>query len=252
MKPFGFEAPSLKWRLGKGAHDAFENVRPVGLRALVGEGPVFVLAPHPDDESIGCGGLIAACAQAGIPVFIHFLTDGRHSHPGVDAWSPDRIATEREAEARAAAAHLGLDEDALTFERVVDGTLLFDWPTARALATGIAERMSAWPSPVVLAPWRGDPHPDHMAAAVIADLIENAQPSATGWRYLVWAHDSERTPSCDAIVRFSTKRWREPKRRAILAHRTQVTDLVGAGAHKPTPDVVRVIRRDEIYVASRS
>src|SRR5262245_24685447 len=52
----------------------------VTLRDLVGHSPVLVLAPHPDDESLGCGGLIAACQAQGHPVHVLVLTDGAGSH----------------------------------------------------------------------------------------------------------------------------------------------------------------------------
>jgi LmbE family N-acetylglucosaminyl deacetylase len=37
---------------------------------------VLVVAPHPDDESLGCGGLIASLAQKGCRFYVVFTTDG--------------------------------------------------------------------------------------------------------------------------------------------------------------------------------
>ncbi|MBE9572531.1 MAG: PIG-L family deacetylase, partial [Proteobacteria bacterium] len=37
---------------------------------------VLALAPHPDDETIGCGGSLAIHANAGDPVKVVFLTNG--------------------------------------------------------------------------------------------------------------------------------------------------------------------------------
>lgn len=231
------------------------GARRASLRALVGDGPVFVLAPHPDDESLGCGGLIAACAAARVPVFVHFLTDGRNSHPGSLEWPPERIAAEREREARGAAALLGLSESALIFERAVDGTLLFDWPVAQALAARVTERASPWPSPVILAPWRGDPHPDHMAAAVIADMVEEKLRGARGLRFFVWTHDhaANGVPEDSSLVRFPMGRWRERKRAAIYAHRTQVLDVIAdlPAERRVVPQIDRVLARDELYLCAQ-
>src|SRR5580704_16937481 len=47
---------------------------------LMGAQPLLVLAPHPDDESLGCGGLIADCQARGQPVYVLILTDGAGSH----------------------------------------------------------------------------------------------------------------------------------------------------------------------------
>jgi LmbE family N-acetylglucosaminyl deacetylase len=217
-------------------------------RALVGAGPVFVLAPHPDDESIGCGGLIAACSEAGIPVFVRVLTDGRHSHPGSSTWPPDRVALQREREAQRACACLGVAATALRFERAIDGTLLFDWQRARQIADHIAAAARQWPAPVVVAPWRGDPHPDHMAAAVIADMIETLCSGARGLRYLVWG-DANAAPS--AARRFPIGPWREQKRSAILAHESQTGWLIGDGLGRAlVPDLTHALGAYEYYLTS--
>lgn len=225
------------------------------LDTLVGAGPVFVLAPHPDDESIGCGGLIAASAAAGIPVFVHVLTDGRHSHPGSRAWPPQRIAERREAEARRAGAHLGLAPEALHFEREPDGSLLFDWAVANRIAARIAAQASRWPAPVIVAPWRSDPHPDHMAASVIADLVEKACPGAKGLRFLVWAKEvraviAEATKRGGA-VRFPISSYRKHKRRAVRAYRSQSGQLIKDTARaRSLPSLSPFLGRYETYLLS--
>lgn len=247
MKPFDF------LRLPPGL---LRRAAPVcDLAALVGEGPLFVLAPHPDDESVGCGGLIAACAEAGLPVFVHVLTDGRHSHPGSRAWPPQRIAERREAEALRASAHLGLAPDSLRFERALDGSLLFDWHGAKRLASQIAAQVADWPAPVLLAPWRCDPHPDHMAAAVIADLVEQECPHARGFRFVVWA-DSRGGPVADAIdrghaVRFAISAYRKRKRRAVNAYRSQSGRLIKDSAtRRSLPRLSAFLGRYETYLTS--
>lgn len=231
-------------------------VRP--LSALVGEGPVIVLAPHPDDESIGCGGLIAACASAGVSVFVHVLTDGRHSHLGSPAWPPERIAAQREAEAREAAHALGLPQNALTFERAIDGTLLFDWQGATTIAERIAGIASGFEAPVLVAPWRGDPHPDHIAAAAIADMIEQAHARIRGLRYLIWAHghpdDLTSGIEADSVLRFAIGDWRARKQRAINAHRTQTTGLISDALYGrgSVPDLADFLGPFECYLTSKA
>ncbi len=78
------------------------------LRALTHGKPILVIAPHPDDEVLGCGGLLAACAAAGIKAHVAFLTDGSLSHPGSASWSQKRLAERRAVEAKRAARMLGL------------------------------------------------------------------------------------------------------------------------------------------------
>src|SRR5947209_4351316 len=44
--------------------------------------PALVFAPHPDDETLGCGGAIVRKKRAGAVVKIVVMTDGSASHPG--------------------------------------------------------------------------------------------------------------------------------------------------------------------------
>src|SRR5450631_1369848 len=84
---------------------------------VTGPGRALILAPHPDDESLGCGGLIAACCQAARPPIVAVLTDGGMSHPESKAFPREQLVRLREAEARDAATILGLPQDRLMFLR---------------------------------------------------------------------------------------------------------------------------------------
>src|SRR5665213_2709092 len=86
-------------------------------------GGKLIIAPHPDDETLGCGGLIASQARAGQAVDIVFLTDGAASHPGHPTLSPAQLAGARRDEAVAAAAILGVRADRLHFFNLPDSTL---------------------------------------------------------------------------------------------------------------------------------
>ena len=82
------------------------------LEQILAPGGVLVLAPHPDDESLGCGGLIAAALAAGRRLGVVFLSDGAASHPGHPAAA---LRAMREAEARAALTRLGAPDGAARF-----------------------------------------------------------------------------------------------------------------------------------------
>src|ERR1700759_4483419 len=79
------------------------------LDDIIGEGTCVILAPHPDDESLGCGGLIATCAAAGRPPLVVILTDGAGSHPHSRMFPPDRLRACRAREVRTAVGMLGLE-----------------------------------------------------------------------------------------------------------------------------------------------
>jgi LmbE family N-acetylglucosaminyl deacetylase len=65
----------------------------------------LVFAPHPDDEVLGCGGVIALKSQAGARVRVVVMTDGRASHRTLIA--EDELVRIRRAEAEEAAQQLG-------------------------------------------------------------------------------------------------------------------------------------------------
>src|ERR1700744_3098512 len=86
-----------------------------GLDDVIGGGTCLVLAPHPDDESLGCGGLIAACVAAGRMPLVAILTDGVGSHPNSRTYPPDRLREVRTQEVRQAVGFLGLPPDRIVF-----------------------------------------------------------------------------------------------------------------------------------------
>jgi LmbE family N-acetylglucosaminyl deacetylase len=193
-----------------------------GRRALI-------LAPHPDDESLGCGGLIAAACAAGLVPLVVVLTDGAASHPGSAAYPPARLRALREAETARAAACLGLPEDRLQFLRQPDGALpgagaAFD--AVVALAAGLGRAAGCR---LVIGPWGGDPHCDHEAGAAIAAAVA----ARTGWQllsYPVWGWLRDGDGRLDEARRGG---WRlnisdqlERKQRAISAHESQYGGVI--------------------------
>ncbi|HVC02279.1 MAG TPA: PIG-L deacetylase family protein [Steroidobacteraceae bacterium] len=63
---------------------------------------IFVVAAHPDDEVLGCGGTIARYAHDGVRVNVAFISDGVSSREGVDSGSAEFRAAQ---EARRTAAY---------------------------------------------------------------------------------------------------------------------------------------------------
>ena len=84
----------------------FEAVKalPVApLATLVPEGRgLVVVAPHPDDESLGCGGLIVQALADGRAVRVVIVSDGCGSHPNSKAYPHERLRALRESETVAA------------------------------------------------------------------------------------------------------------------------------------------------------
>ena len=121
---------------------------PVAERALV-------LAPHPDDETLVCGGTAARLRDAGTQVRVVVVTDGRASQ--VDL-SPTELGRRRRDEATAACEALGLDPP--IFHGFPDGSLC---ERVRDLTDEVRHHLDGFTPEVVLLPWFGDEHPDHRA-----------------------------------------------------------------------------------------
>lgn len=195
-------------------------------------GPAVVIAPHPDDEALGCGGLLALLCQAQVPVWAVLVTDGTMSHPNSRKYPPAARQALREAEFRAALTELGIPTAPLCLglpdgEVSVIGSELF----AAASAQLRSFLMQHQPT-TILVPWRRDPHPDHRATSqlVRATLAQLATPPHL-LEYVVWAW--ERAAPADLPQPNEVQGWRlditptlAEKQRAIATHRSQLTNLI--------------------------
>ncbi|MBM4131992.1 PIG-L family deacetylase [bacterium] len=120
--------------------------------------PAVVFAPHQDDETLGCGPLVALKRARGVPVTVVFLTDGRTSHARfLDA---DELAGRRRDEALAACRTLGVPEDAVHFLEFRDGELT---AAVSAAAARVATLLRGLTGHLLLVPYAGDTTADHRA-----------------------------------------------------------------------------------------
>ncbi|HEY6432107.1 MAG TPA: PIG-L deacetylase family protein [Acetobacteraceae bacterium] len=205
-------------------HRHFRELPLASLAALAGDTAAVILAPHQDDESLGCGGLIAAACQAGMPPLVVFITDGAASHPGSRRFGPAARCAIREQEARNSAAVLGLTDDRLVFLRLPDGAAPHDGVAFDAAVLRIVQLVERESSRAIFAPWQHDPHGDHVAAYRMA----KAAAGRTGARllsYPIWGWTlSDETELPDALpngMRLDIAGQLGVKRAAIAAHASQ-------------------------------
>jgi LmbE family N-acetylglucosaminyl deacetylase len=145
----------------------------------------LVVAPHADDETLGCGGTIALRRSAGASVHVVFLTDGTLSHRGRIA-SRD-LAVLRRHEALAACGRLGVADGAVHFFRYPDGDLGTVLAPAAARLAALID--SVRPAHVLVTSVH-DGTPDHVAAARIArGAAALAAHRPTLFEYPVWHWD---------------------------------------------------------------
>ncbi len=198
------------------------------LADLTQGSPTLILAPHADDESLGCGGLIRALCRAGQPPIVVVLTDGAGSHPGSRTHPPVRLAAVREQEARRAVSLLGLPPDRIRFARHRDTAAPTAGPEFEQAVDVLSALCRIEAVATLFAPWQHDPHCDHEAAHLLACQVARR----LGLRHLaypVWGwtlSDDTPLPEVPSGVRLDTSGDMTAKKQAILAHRSQYAGLV--------------------------
>lgn len=190
------------------------------MERVAGGAPPLVLAPHQDDESFGCGGLIAASVQAGTPAVVVFVTDGSASHPGSRRFDAAARARVRRKEALEACAVLGVAAERVVFLGLPDSDAPHRGARFDAAVGRIGEIAARFGCRSVLAPWTHDPHGDHVAANRMAAPI-----GLSHWSYIVWGwtlpEDADLPDELPDGVRVDIEPLLPLKRRAIAAHRSQ-------------------------------
>ncbi|WP_240098718.1 PIG-L deacetylase family protein [Thermomonas flagellata] len=212
---------------------------------------LLVLAPHPDDETLACGGLIQRVLAGGGEVRVLLATDGG-SNPWpqrrverrwrLDPEAPARWGARRLQEVRAALACLGAAESTLQplgwTDQGLTAALLAD---AGALQARLQREVEAFAPSMVAYPHVRDPHPDHAALGLLmeAALAGTVAPlRALG--YLV--HGPPPGAAADAALTLSEDEFAR-KRRAALAHWTQT--------RYGEAYLLRLVHAREVFLAAR-
>ncbi len=168
---------------------------------------VLVISPHPDDESIGCGGTLRCHVVAGDAVRVLFLTSGENGGHGVPR---EKVAEMREQEAAVAAEILGIAQ--IEFCRGEDGALSI----TPALVERVRHAIEVWEPDVIYLPHDQEMHPDHRAAVdVVRHVLERSPNRPEVLMFEVWTP----TQRIDHVIDISA--YVEVKRDAIRAYRSQ-------------------------------
>jgi LmbE family N-acetylglucosaminyl deacetylase len=173
----------------------------------------LVLSPHPDDESLGCGGTIKLISSSGGQVDVVYMTRGRMGvEPGARA-TPDvqeGLAKRRTAEAEEACRILGVNS--VTFLEGRDTRLA----TQPQLAQDILRLLLAKPYHSIFCPWPRDSHTDHMATYQLLHwALRQYNQDIDVWLYEVWA-------PLEPNIAIAIDTTIEAKIQAIRAHQSQM------------------------------
>lgn len=183
---------------------------------------VVVVAAHPDDESLGAGGLVAQAHRRGLEVTVVLATDGEGSHPSSPTHPPDVLAARRRRE-MVAAVEAVAPGGRLECLGLPDGSLA---DHEDVVATRLVEVVADGSATLLVAPWRSDGHPDHEAAGRAASTAA-VRTGARFLEYPVWFwHWAEPPTAPTTMLRLDLDPSDvESKRRAVRCHLTQVEPL---------------------------
>ncbi|MBB5031354.1 PIG-L deacetylase family protein [Prosthecobacter vanneervenii] len=199
---------------------------------LTAQDRVLVFAPHPDDEALGCGGLIQHAVAAGAQVRVIFQTDGDNNpwpqRYVEQRWSIDddcrrRWGARRRQEALRSVQTLGLRAEDAIFYGLPDQGLTRLWmqQDARTLDLHVADLQNFRPTLLVV-PSQDDNHPDHGGSY---ELVQEARKRAgltavRQWDYLI--HRRWFCPEASGLTLNLTLQQKARKLAAIECHETQL------------------------------
>ncbi len=184
--------------------------------------PTVVIAPHPDDETLGAGGLIATQRRQGVPVKVIAVTDGEAAYS--DAID---LAGIRRREQEAALAELGVEPSGIIRLGLADGKV-----TACEVELINAIRPWAPSGTLLVAPWSGDPHPDHEACGRAAEQVaKDACVSLVSYLFWAWHRKGVESLTALPLRRFELDEGNRAARDVALSrHRSQFAWPTGSPA----------------------
>ena len=216
------------------------NARPWTEQEL--RASALIIAPHQDDETLGCGATISAKRSAGARVKIVFMTDGTKSHSHL--MDERQLETLRKQEALAAAQVLGVPVGDVHFFDFPDGSLT-DHRTAAA--EKLRALLMEFEPEQVFVPYHGDLTHDHLATGrIFYEAVVPLERRFRVYEYPVWfwirwpwsatnnkgvkkvLHNSRDAAKWAWAAKFQLKAFacspesRDCKRRALAEHKTQV------------------------------
>ncbi|MFS0827414.1 PIG-L deacetylase family protein [Pseudomonas phoenicis] len=189
---------------------------------------LVLVAPHPDDEILMAGGLLAGFHGREDDLVLISATDGEGSHPDSSQWSERRLRHQRPLESRHALQALNLDLNRLDWRRLnlKDGGVQRD---EAYLVNHLSQLLM--PDDILMVTWRGDGHSDHEAvgrAGAQAAQARGAQlVEVPVWAWHWAGPDDARLPWERARRLLVDETRLARKRQAIHAHVSQLNSDEG-------------------------
>lgn len=211
---------------------------------------VCLFAPHPDDEVLGCGGLMQQLAAHGNPIVLIHVTNGTQSHPNSTLYTQESLDIIRPQESVKALAALGIAQQVTTITlHLADGEVFNQQDKLYQKLSAIIQ-----PNDILITPFMRDGHPDHEATGrVVASFAK--QHHLACYQVLIWAWHwakpaDSRIPWHCAIKVDLTSEQLQRKVDAIACFESQVTTDASTG-NPPVlsaQTIARISQPWEVYV----
>jgi LmbE family N-acetylglucosaminyl deacetylase len=187
---------------------------------------ILIVAPHPDDETLACGGTIAKRIKEGYNVKVIFLTDGRNSHLNelgitLDP-TPDELIEVRKDEATRATGILGLKKNDLIFLSLENITLEANFEIAKSHLIELMKRLH--PEEIFF-PDEEDTHKTHNEACrIVRDSLKALSISPKKYQYTIWTDKDESKPH-NNLSHEDVSSVLALKEKAIREYKSQITNF---------------------------
>jgi LmbE family N-acetylglucosaminyl deacetylase len=214
---------------------------PSQLDILLGSQGIVILAPHPDDEILGCGALMATSVAQGIPVWVIYLTDGGASQPGLTGEERTRLVLQRQREALAGLAVLGIPSTNAIFVGAPDGQLHTSKAHANLAIFKLHDLILQGSVSSVFVTSPSDGHIDHQSAYTLAVKALRDCPGISLYTYPVSSRIdhgvvARAQPLFD--IHIQNKSFEEKKRAALGCHVSQIQQLPRKNGFTLAPEIV--------------
>ena len=202
----------------------------VELKPEAPSGPLLVVAPHADDETLGCAAVMLPASRAGRRVGVIIVSDGSRSVQSA-VITPQQLAALRVDEALAAVSAFGVAKESVQFLGFPDSRL---GDATQAIADAVLTQIAAVRPAEMYVPYGIDGHQDHRAVAAAIDLLQRAgKIPCPVYEYPVWFWPWQALRHLAMprrllrLRRVSTAGCLATKREAMLRYRSQCENFTG-------------------------
>jgi LmbE family N-acetylglucosaminyl deacetylase len=211
------------------------------LDILLGSRGIAVLAPHPDDDILGCGALMAAAAAKGRDVYVIYLTDGGASRPDLTANERCDLVNCRRNEAIAGLYEIGIPKQNAIFIGAPDGQLYKSAEHCKLATLKLHELIHQGYISSVFVTSDTDGHSDHKAAYGLAlGAIQHGH-GVKLYAYPVSSRIDEFNqpePISRFPIAFNGQAFLTRKRAALTCHKSQLEPIAGTQGFILAPEIV--------------